>query len=104
MISLKLMGTDIIRIYVRPNSSETKIEGLYNNNIKIKIGSSPEKGKANKELVNFISGIIGIPKSRIEIISGITSNYKTIRIDGGEDTDYSEIMLNSSKSNLQLPE
>ncbi|MCD4671016.1 MAG: DUF167 domain-containing protein [Actinomycetia bacterium] len=94
------MRTDIIRIYVRPNSSETKIAGLYNNNIKIKIESSPEKGKANKELVNFISRIIGIPKSRIEIISGITSNYKTIRIDDRSNTDYSKIILSSSESDL----
>ena len=63
MISLKLMRTNIVRIYVRPNSSETKIEGLYDKNIKIKLASPPEKGKANKELVDLISRTIGISKS-----------------------------------------
>lgn len=100
MISLKLMRTNIVRIYVRPNSSETKIEGLYNKNIKIKLASPPEKGKANKELIELLSRTIGISKSKIKITSGITSNYKTIRIDDRSNTDYSKIILHNSKSSL----
>ena len=94
------MRTNIVKIYVRHNSSETKIEGLYNKNIKIRLASPPEKGRANKELIDLISRITGISKSRIEITSGITSNYKTIRIDDRSNMDYSKIILHNSKSSL----
>ncbi len=93
MISSMQMRTDIVKVYVRPNSSETKIEGLYNSNIKIKLAAPPEKGKANKELISLISKILGITKSEIEIASGITSNYKTIRIKKSSNMDYSKIIL-----------
>jgi len=95
MISLILMRTNIIKVYVRPNSSETKIEGSYNNNIKIKIAAPPEKGKANKELIGLISKVLGISKNKIEIASGVTSNYKTIRINTRSNTDYSKILLSN---------
>lgn len=99
MISSVLMRTNIIKVYIRPSSSETKIEGLYNNNIKIKIAAPPEKGKANKELTGLIAKVPGMSKSKIEIVSGITSNYKTIRVNCSSNTDYSKIILDS-KSKL----
>jgi len=92
------MGTDTLNIYVRPGSSKTKIEGLYNGNIKIKIAAPPEKGKANKELIGILSKILKIPKSKIIIASGINSNYKTIRIDSDSNADYYKIILNEERS------
>jgi uncharacterized protein YggU (UPF0235/DUF167 family) len=40
------------------------------------------KGKANKELVLFLSQIIGVSKSSISIKSGLTSRKKIIAIAG----------------------
>ena len=45
---------------------------------KIWIKSAPEKGKANKELQKYLKKIIGIP---VKIISGLTSENKTIQFD-----------------------
>lgn len=100
MISSKLMKTDNIKLYIRPGAVETRVEGIYQDRIKIRINAPPEKGRANKKLIKFIAEILSIPKSRILITSGKTSNYKEIQINPGHNKDYYGIILNYSKNNL----
>ena len=88
MIFSKLMKTDNVKLYIRPGASDTRVEGIYQDRIKIRINASPEKGKANKKLIKFISEILSIPKSDIALISGKTSNYKEIQINSSQSKDY----------------
>ena len=71
-----------INVRIVPKSAKQEIAGIYNERVKIKIGSAPEGGKANKELIELLSKKIGIAKSSIEIVSGELSQNKTIRIKG----------------------
>jgi len=97
MIFSKLMKTDNIKLYIRPGAAETRVEGIYQDRIKIRIKAPPEKGRANKELIKFIAGILLIPKSRISITSGKTSNYKEIQINPNHNKDHYNILLSYSK-------
>ncbi|KKP38098.1 MAG: hypothetical protein UR28_C0022G0020 [Candidatus Peregrinibacteria bacterium GW2011_GWF2_33_10] len=47
---------------------------------KIRLKAVPEKGKANKELIKFLSKELHISKSNISIISGETDTLKLIKI------------------------
>lgn len=49
--------------------------------IKIRIKAVPEKGKANIELIKFLSSELNIPKDKINIISGKSTQLKLIRFD-----------------------
>ncbi len=97
MIFSKLMRTDSVKIYVRPGAAGTRVEGIYKDRIKIRVNAPPEKGKANKELIKFIAGILSIPKSCIDITSGKTSNYKEIQINTGQKRDYHSLILDYLK-------
>ena len=48
--------------------------------IKIKIKQRALEGKANKAITEYLSDILNIPKTKIEIISGQTASIKTIEI------------------------
>jgi uncharacterized protein len=48
---------------------------------KIKVAASPEKGKANRALIEFLSEHLDVAKSRIRIMSGETSQVKRIHVD-----------------------
>ena len=48
--------------------------------IKIKIKQRALEGKANKAIVEFLSEILDIPKTKIQILNGQTSPIKTIEI------------------------
>jgi uncharacterized protein (TIGR00251 family) len=47
----------------------------------VKIAAPPEKGKANRELIDFLSSRLGIKKSSITIIKGETGRSKFIAIE-----------------------
>ena len=44
--------------------------------MKVCVTQSPEKGKANKALMELLSKTLGLKKSQIELISGETSHQK----------------------------
>ena len=48
--------------------------------ISIGIVSEPEKGKANKELIEKISKYFDVPKSNVRIVSGEKSRKKLVEV------------------------
>jgi uncharacterized protein (TIGR00251 family) len=75
-------GTLLLHLKIQPNASSTKIAGQHGQRLKIRLQSPPQDGKANQELIRFLSKTLGIPKSCIELIRGQTSRDKTVRISG----------------------
>ena len=49
--------------------------------LKCYLKSAPEKNKANDELIALFSQKLGIPKSFLTIIGGMTSRRKTVAIE-----------------------
>jgi uncharacterized protein (TIGR00251 family) len=70
----------ILNIKIQPNSKENKVVESVENTLKIKIKSPAIEGKANKELVEFLSEYYNVPKSLIAIKSGLNSRNKIIEI------------------------
>ncbi len=93
MISLKLMKIENIKLIVKPNSAVSGVYGVYRNRIKIKLNSIPEKGRANKELINLISIKTGVPRKNIRIIDGEKSIYKEVSIKHDKDLDLTSMLL-----------
>lgn len=78
---VKVKKPTYLRIKVIPKSAQNKVvEIMDDETIKIRINAAPEKGKANKELIKFLSDSLEIDKKNIEIISGRTDALKLIKI------------------------
>jgi hypothetical protein len=69
-------------LYVRviTNARKTEIVEEKDNYLKIKLKAAPVDGKANKELIKFLADRYQVAKSMVEIISGLTSKEKLVRI------------------------
>lgn len=67
-------------IKVIPGASRTVIQGERAGELVVKVAAAPEKGKANDELVAFLSKTTGCPKSAFKIISGDHSHHKSLEI------------------------
>jgi len=77
----EIVGNNIIiKSKIIPNSSKDKIIGIHNSALKIAIAAPPVEGKANKRCISFLAKYFDIAKSKIEIISGINSKNKFIKI------------------------
>ena len=72
----------ILKVYLQPKSSKNEVVGPYRDGIKVKVTAPPVEGKANEALIRFLAKEYGIPPSCIEIIKGLHSREKTVRISG----------------------
>jgi uncharacterized protein (TIGR00251 family) len=87
--------TESIKFLIKPNSSKNSISGIMGDMIKVKICAPPEKGKANKELLEYLSIVLKIPKIDIDIIHGRFSNIKEIKIKNkSKEYIFSELIKN----------
>ena len=80
---------DHVRLAVRltPNGGKNALDGVEPGVdgepvLKARVTAVPEKGKANKALIELVAKSLKIPKSSISVISGDTSRKKILRIDG----------------------
>ncbi len=71
-----------VPVKVVPGSSRNEIMGLQNGVWRFKIAAPADKGKANKELIDFLSEVTGIKKADITIVKGQTSHNKLIAVEG----------------------
>ena len=73
-----------IYIKVKANAKKSEITSLseYNNQklIKLSINQKPIDGKANEEIIKYLSKLLKTAKSNIEIAIGETSTIKLIKI------------------------
>jgi len=71
-----------LHLFIQPKSSKNEIVGLHDGKLKIKVTAPPVDGKANAELVDFLSDFFDLPKRNIEITKGDTGRNKTVIITG----------------------
>ena len=87
----------VVRVRLTPNASVATVKGLFFDEkgaayIKIFVLSPPEKGKANKELIQFFSKKLKVAKSEIELVSGEISHYKKLIIKSNNQNVINELM------------
>jgi uncharacterized protein len=75
-------GRAMFSVRVSPGAARTAIVGEYDGTLKVSVHAAPEKGKANKELVEYLSDQLGAKKSSISVVSGETSKVKKIAVEG----------------------
>lgn len=71
----------ILQIYVQPKAKKNEIEGIdeWRGRLKVKVKAPPVGGKANKELVKFLSKLLG---AEVELVKGETSREKDVLVRG----------------------
>ncbi len=75
----KYIQNNILKVLIKPNSPKNSILGFDSSKkaLRISIKAVPEKGKANQELVKFVSKLL---KKKVEIIKGLKSRDKILKI------------------------
>jgi hypothetical protein len=72
----------VLSLHIQPGAKRTEIIGRHGDALKIRLAAPPVDGKANEALIVFIARALGVPKARIELVSGQTSRVKRIRAYG----------------------
>ena len=70
----------IITIQVKTRSRQALIVQDYKNQLIARLTAPPVDGKANTQLIELLADYFKVAKSKVEIISGLTSKIKRVRI------------------------
>jgi len=70
----------LLRLTVVPGAQRTQVVGLYGDRLKIRLAAPPEKGAANRELVDFLARTLGLPKSSLKLTAGAQSRSKVVAV------------------------
>ncbi|MBI1729123.1 DUF167 domain-containing protein [Candidatus Acetothermia bacterium] len=80
---LREVGKDLVlTIKVKPKSRQNQIIGLRGDLLLISVTAAPEKGKANKAVIDLLARELQLPKRAFEILLGEANSEKVMRISG----------------------
>ncbi|MDD2443145.1 MAG: DUF167 domain-containing protein [Desulfotomaculaceae bacterium] len=83
MLSIREEGGGVsFKVRVLPRASKDQLAGLYKDAVKIRLAAPPVEGKANEACRAFIAEVLSVPRSRVEIVSGLTGRNKLIKVTG----------------------
>jgi len=81
-----------VSVKVQPNAGSNEVVGIVDGVWKFKIAAPPDKGKANKKLVEFLSDALGVRKDCVIILKGETKHTKVLAIEGINQTEYTAVL------------
>ncbi len=85
------MQRTVLRVKVTPHANRNSITGFMDDGtVMIRLTASPVKGKANRELIEFLSEILNLSPSCLKILSGKTGRLKLIIVQGLDEVSLRE--------------
>ena len=72
----------ILRVRVTPRCGREELKCDGKEEIGVRLTSPPVKGQANQALIKFLARSLGVGKRDIEVVSGLRSRRKTVRVRG----------------------
>ena len=70
----------VIQVKVLPGSRKNEVRGEQNGALKVSVTQIPEKGKANKAVLEQLTQGLKLRKSQVQLISGETNSHKKFLI------------------------
>ncbi len=82
----------LLKCKVTPKAKKSEILGWVEDEngvsrLRIKLAAVPVDGKANQELIKFLSKKLALPKSRLKLVAGEKSRLKTVQISGLDESN-----------------
>ncbi len=82
----------MLSVRTQPGSSRSRVVGEYGGRLKLAVTAAPEKGKANKAVIELLADTLHINESSIHIISGESSRDKRLLIEGLTPEDINSLL------------
>lgn len=73
-------GSMRLRIKAVPGAKRDAIAGVLGDRLKVRVSAPPEGGRANRAICALIERTIGVKGARVELIAGVSSAEKVVRI------------------------
>lgn len=68
----------VLRLLVVPGASRTEVVGIHGDRLRVRVAAAPEKGAANRKLLEFLAASLGLPKKAVRLSTGGQSREKVV--------------------------
>ena len=85
-------GMARLTVKVHPRAKRSALAGRLGDAWKLSLAAPPVDGKANDECVRFFAEFAGVPRSRVRIVTGLTSRLKVVEIEGVPQEDLERLL------------
>lgn len=75
-------GGATIRLRVKPGGRSDRLIGPFDGALKLEVRAAPERGRANDAVVRLLADRLGLSRSGVEVVAGLTSHDKVVSIVG----------------------
>lgn len=72
----------VLPVRAQPGARANGIRGEHQGALKVSVTQAPEKGKANKAIIEVLAKTLGLARSQIQLLSGDTSHDKKFVVSG----------------------
>jgi hypothetical protein len=70
----------VFKVRVQPRASRNELAGVFEGALRVRLTAPPVEGAANEACRTFLAERLGVPRSRVEVISGHTGRNKLVRV------------------------
>lgn len=74
--------TLVLNILGKPGARRDAIGTPLGTELRVSVTASPQSGRATEHMLRFLATQFGVPLSQIELVFGLTSVHKQLRIRG----------------------
>ena len=79
-------------VNIVPRASRSEIAGEHDGAVRVRVAAPPVGGAANRELIKLLARTFKLPQNAIEIVSGVTSKRKVVRVLGGQSARLTQLL------------
>jgi len=69
-------------VRLTPRGGADRIEGVTAGVLRVRVAAAPVDGAANVALLRLVASALGVPPSRLRIVTGATARRKVIEVEG----------------------
>jgi uncharacterized protein (TIGR00251 family) len=77
-----------LRVRVQPRAKRNALVPWQDGQWKLSVTAPAVEGKANEACVEYMARTLGIPRSRVRIVSGEKSRNKVVALDGVSEEEF----------------
>jgi uncharacterized protein (TIGR00251 family) len=86
-----------VLVRVQPRASKAEVAAERDGRILVRVTAPPADGRANAAVVALLAKRLGLPKSRVRILSGQAARDKRIEIEGLTTTQATQLLRKTSR-------
>jgi len=82
-LRLEAAGSGLrMQVRVSPGARKEALLGLYGHVLKVAVRAPPERGRANRALIDLLARALEVPRRTLRVVAGETSRDKTLLVSG----------------------